>query len=109
MAIPVLTAERDVLPRHPVKGKRSIPGLERIAGVLGEVRRAGDCIGAVDGWQQGEVASGVIHRAAAHCYGIYIFLEPEAVICHPAGKGLLAAGGSIMKTIRVQDDSLSLS
>ena len=109
MAIPVLTAEGDVLSRHPVEGERSIPGLERIAGVLGEVRRAGDGIGPIDGWQQSEVASGIIHRAAAHCYGIYVFLEPEAVVRHPAGKCLLAAGGSIVKTIRVQDDGLSLS
>src|SRR5262249_44678399 len=31
MAIPILTAESDVLLRHPVESKRSIPGFERIA------------------------------------------------------------------------------
>src|SRR5215469_7064012 len=48
MAIPILTAEGDVLLRHPVESERSIPGLERIAGVLCEVRRAGDGVGAID-------------------------------------------------------------
>ena len=95
--------------RHPVKSKRGIPGLERITGVLGEVRRTGDGVGPIDGWQQGEVSSGVIHRAASDRYGIYVLLEPEAVIRHPPGKGLLAAGGRIVKTIRVEDDGLSLS
>src|SRR5262249_51815479 len=57
---------------------------------------------------QNEVPSGVIHHAASNCYTIRIFLEPEAVVCHPPGKGLFAAGGSIVMTIRVENDCLSL-
>src|SRR5215472_2130146 len=37
VAIPILQAERNVLLRHPVIGKRDVPSLERIAGILREV------------------------------------------------------------------------
>src|SRR5450755_4771570 len=98
MAIPVLSAERDVLPRHPVKRKRCIPGLVGIAGVLGEVWRASDGISPIDRRKQGEVTSGIVHRTASHRQGIDVFFEPEAVIRHPPREGLLAAVGGIVKT-----------
>src|SRR5262249_40896368 len=104
----VLTAERDVLLGHPVESQRNIPGLERIAGVLCEVRRAADGVGSVDGWQEDEVASGVIHLAASHRHAIRVLLEPEAVVRHPPDKGLLAAGRCIVMTIHVVDHRLSL-
>src|SRR5215472_5808982 len=108
MAIPILTAEGDVLLRHPVESERSIPGLERIAGVLCEVRRAGDGIGSIDRGQQSEIASGIAHRPASHGHGIPVFVEPEPVVQHPPGKGLLAAGGGVVMTIHVVNDDLSL-
>src|SRR5262249_34630342 len=108
VAISVLSAERDGLRGHPVESKRRIRGFERIAGVLREVRRAADGVGAIDGWQENEVASGVIHLAASHRQAIRVFLEPEAVVHHETDKGLLAAGGCIVMTIRVVNHRLSL-
>src|SRR5262245_51620853 len=108
MAISVLTAEGDVLLGHPVESKRRIPSLERIAGVLCEVGRTADGVGAIDGWQKNEVTSGVIHHAASHRHAIRVFLEPEAVVHHPPYNRVFAAGGSFVKTIRVVNHRLSL-
>jgi len=71
------------------------PGLVRIAGVLGEVRRAADGIGPIDRRQQGEVATGIIHRAATHCHSVNVFLNQKRLYAiHPAKVCLRLVGVS---------------
>src|ERR1700676_1582596 len=99
VAIPILHAESNVLSWHVVKRGRGIPGFERITRVLCEIRRAGDGIGSINGWKQGKVASWIRHRTAAQRDAVQVLLKPPTVVNHPAGEGLLTAGGSVVVAI----------
>src|ERR1700690_1179349 len=108
VAIAVLPAEGNVLFRHPVKGDRAVPGFVGVARVLGEVGRAGDRIGTVDGRKQCQVTSRIADRSAADRESKKILLEPHAVVEHPARESLLAAGSGVVVAIGVFIDGPSL-
>src|ERR1700745_1771060 len=84
-----LPPERDVLARHVIVGCRQVPGCEGIARILGEVWRAAGGGGAIDGWQQHQIASGVVDLAAAQRETVAIFVEPPTVVQHEAQEALL--------------------
>src|SRR5262249_48354360 len=48
------------------------------------------------------------HGASTQCDGVPVFVEPEPVVQHPAGKGLLATGGSVVVAICIVNDRLAL-
>ena len=79
-----------------------------IARVLGKVGRAGDSVGSIDGGQQREIASRIVHCAATNGDGVLILLEPKPVVEHPAGEGLLAARSRIVAAIHVVVDCSTL-
>src|SRR5262252_3973023 len=60
-----LPPERNVLAWHVIERGRSIPGFERIARVLSEIRRAGGSCRTVDWGKQNEIAARVVDSAAA--------------------------------------------
>src|ERR1051325_9964353 len=78
VAISVLPAESNVLLRHPVKGRRDIPRLERIAGILREIWRAADCICAVDGWKKSEVTARIRYRSATEGQPVFVLVKPRS-------------------------------
>src|SRR5580704_6096373 len=77
-----LPAESNVLAGHIVEGGRRIPRLVWIARVLGEVRRPGNGGGAIDGWQQHQIASGIVDLATAQRQSVKVSVEPQTVVEH---------------------------
>ena len=64
-AVVVLQAIGDVLARHVVGRDRSVPRLERVSRVLGEVRCSRRRGRSIDRRQQHEIAAGVVDASAA--------------------------------------------
>src|SRR5271170_7726405 len=90
-AVVVLQAVGDVLARHVVCCDRSVPRLERIPRVLGEVwcyRRRGRSI---DRRQQHEISAGVVDASAAYRESILVAIKPQAVVDHEAEEALFWA------------------
>ena len=63
--------------------------LRRVARVLSKVRGAGGCGCAVDCGQEGEVAAGVVHLAAAEGDRMTVMIPPGTRVGHPADEHLL--------------------
>src|SRR5215471_11717343 len=98
----VLPSKGDVLAGHVVEGRRGVPRLERVAGILCEILRAGGRGGAIDRRQQHQVAPGIIDRSAAQGYAEQVLVKPQAVVNHESEKALflpsLAVPGAIRST-----------
>src|SRR5258708_5304764 len=73
----------------PIKSPRHIPGLVRIAGILGEVGRARCSSRAVDRRQQDQISPGIVDLPAAERQTIFVVIEPQAVVEHVSKKTLL--------------------
>src|SRR4029077_4106964 len=84
-----LPPEGDVLAWHVVIGCGHIPRLERIAGILGEVRCSRSCGCAVDWRQQHQISPGIVDLSAAQRKAVTIFVEPPAVVEHETEEALL--------------------
>src|SRR5712671_776104 len=84
----VLPTEGNVLAWHPVKCPRHIPGLVRIAGILGKIRSPRSGRRAVDRWQQNQISPGVVNLPAPKCQTIFVIVEPQAVVEHVSQKTL---------------------
>src|SRR5215469_121726 len=92
-------AKGDVLAGHVVEGRRSIPRLVGVAGILREVRRSGSRGCAIDGRQEHEVAARIIYGAAAQRQPVQILLKPEPVVEHESQKTLLHAGFAVARAV----------
>src|SRR5271170_3394419 len=88
-AVVVLQAVGDVLARHVVCCDRSVPGLERISRVLGEVWCSRRCRRSIDRRQQHELRAGVVGATAAYREGVLIAIKQQAVVDHEAEEALL--------------------
>ena len=99
VAIALLKPEGNELARHVVEGDCPVMHLGAIPAVLRKVRCPRDSRGAVNGGQQGQVATRVVHLTAAQCHGEEIFLEPIAVVHHPAHECLL--GPAVLAVVAI--------
>src|ERR1035441_343774 len=79
----------DVLFGHIMKRNRGVPHVGLVPGIGGEIGRARDGIGAIDGREQREIAARVGHLAAAERDGKLVLVEPNPVVKHPTQEGLL--------------------
>src|SRR5271156_4279726 len=79
----------EVLARHIVRRERSVPRLERITGILREIRCARSRCRSIDGRKQDQVTAWVVDASSAHCYAETIAIEPEAGVDHQAEEALL--------------------
>src|SRR5438876_8199390 len=85
----ILPAEGNILAGHPVKSPRHIPGLVRIAGILGEIRCSRGGSSAIDGRQQNQIASRIIDFPSAQRKRVLVAIEPQAVVDHITKEALL--------------------
>src|SRR5579863_347956 len=92
-----LRAESNVLAGHVIKGCGCIPGLVRIAGVLGEIVIAGSNGRTIDRRQQHQIASGIVNLATAQREAVKILVEPQTVVKHEAQEILLGSLGGIAR------------
>ena len=96
-AIIVLPPESNKLRGHVAESSRGVPSLELVTRIFCEIRCAGKCCGAIYGWKQNEVTSGVDHHATAKSYGEAISIEPETVVEHAAQEILFGQALGIAK------------
>ena len=89
VAVARLKPEGDELRGHVVERDRAIPRLVGQSRRLREVRRSGDRGCSIDRRKQRQIASRIVHRAAADGYREEVLVKPGAVVQHPARKGLL--------------------
>src|SRR6266853_5321032 len=73
-AVIELPAECNVLAGHIVKRAGSVPGLERVSRIFGEVRRAGGRRRAIDRGQQHQIASRIVNFAAAQSQTVAVMV-----------------------------------
>src|SRR5258708_14121403 len=89
MPIHALDPPRNVLLRHPLQVEGSVPHMGLIPRIRREVGGTRDRISAVDGWEQRQISSWVIHHATAGRKCVLVFTEPHPVVKHPAQQRLL--------------------
>src|SRR5882724_2093059 len=94
-AVIELPAECNVLAGHVVKRAGSVPGLERVSRIFGEVRRARGRCRAIDRGQQHQIASRIIDFAAAQRQTVAVMVKPETVVEHEAQEILFRALGGV--------------
>src|SRR5579871_2280893 len=96
-AMVVLEAVGEVLARHVICRNRSVPRLERIARILGEVRSPRGHCRSIDRRQQHKITPGVVDLSAAKSQGVTIVIEPHAVVSHKAEEALLRSRLAVAK------------
>src|ERR1022692_4619444 len=98
MPVSRLCKPRDVLFGHIVESDGRVPHVGLVPGIGGEVGRARDGIGAIDGREQREIAARVGHLAAAERDGKLVLVEPNPVVDHPTQEGLLRSALATVAT-----------
>src|SRR5579871_535827 len=91
-AMVVLEAVGEVLARHVICRNRSVPRLERIARILGEVRRPRGRCRSIDRRQQYKISARVVDLSATKSQSVTIVIEPDAVVSHEAEEALFRSG-----------------
>src|SRR5436853_7301483 len=98
----ILPAEGNILAGHPVKSPRHIPGLVRIAGILGEIRCSRGGSSAIDGRQQNQIAYRIIDFPSAQRKRVLVAIERQTVVDHATKEALL---GTLRRITSATDDT----
>src|ERR1700675_1838254 len=89
----VLEPPRDVLLRHVIERRRSVPGFVRQPGTFREIGRSGDGRGAVNWRKKTQIASCIVHGSSPDRDSVQSVMEPDPLIDHEAEEVWRRLGG----------------